>query len=70
MSCTTTTPSFTLFPSAPSAPHAFNLLTSSQSPRDNYYIYEEARLVLSPSNGLVEGSLRKTSFGFKKLFGL
>ena len=74
MSYATISPSISLFPTATTAPHAFNILASSQSHRETYHMYDDARLILGPSNG--RHGNRKTSFGsskntsLKKLFGL
>ncbi|KAI0635845.1 hypothetical protein C8Q77DRAFT_1051622 [Trametes polyzona] len=67
MSYRTYVPSTTY--SAPSAPHAFSLLATAQSPRDTYHMYEGARQVRRPSNGRTNVSKTKTS-GLKKIFGL
>ncbi|KAH9847932.1 hypothetical protein C2E23DRAFT_906801 [Lenzites betulinus] len=53
---------------APASPNAFALFASPQSPRDTYHTYEDARLVLRPSNGRVAAP-KKTS-ALKKLFGM
>ncbi|KAI1785642.1 hypothetical protein LXA43DRAFT_899396 [Ganoderma leucocontextum] len=69
MSYSTNSPAFTFFPTAPSAPNAFALFASTQSPRDTYHMYEDVRQVLCPSSD--RATQRKTSkSSLKKLFGL
>ncbi|KAI0823772.1 hypothetical protein BC628DRAFT_1323937 [Trametes gibbosa] len=55
--------------SAPAAPNAFGLFTPTQSPRDTYHLYEDARQVLRPSTARSTAQKTKTS-GLKKLFGM
>ncbi|KAH9926305.1 uncharacterized protein BXZ73DRAFT_102986 [Epithele typhae] len=61
----TTIPTYSF--AAPSAPNAFALFGSTQSLRDAYALYDEARVVLRPSNGQKKTS---TKSGLKKYFGL
>ena len=71
MPYSTLSPTYTLYTSAPSAPNAFALFASTQSPRDTYHMYEDARQVLRPSNGRTSVRKTKTSAsGLKKIFGL
>ena len=69
MSYSTTSPAYTFYSSAPSAPNAFALFASTQSPRDTYHMYEDARQVLRPSNGRT-GQRKTTKSSLKKIFGL
>ena len=69
MSYSTASPAYTFYLSAPSAPNAFALFASTQSPRDTYHMYEDARQVLRPSNGRIAPP-QTTKSGLKKLFGL
>ncbi len=69
MSFSTNSTSYGFFPSAPSAPNTFALFTSSQSPRDTYHMYEDARQALCPPSERTPQ--RKTSkSSLKKFFGL
>ncbi|KAI1785633.1 hypothetical protein LXA43DRAFT_1100036 [Ganoderma leucocontextum] len=69
MSYSTSSPAFAFFPTAPSAPNAFALFASTQSPRDTYHMYEDARQAFCPSSERT--TQRKTSkSSLKKLFGL
>ncbi|KAI0668305.1 hypothetical protein C8Q78DRAFT_1194574 [Trametes maxima] len=67
MSYTTFAPSYTL--SGPASPGALSLFSASQSPRESYHMYEDARQVLRPSNGRITVKKTKPS-GLKKIFGL
>ncbi|KAI0648509.1 hypothetical protein C8Q79DRAFT_905874 [Trametes meyenii] len=67
MSYTTFAPSYTL--SVPASPNAFSLFSTTQSPREAYHMYEDARQVLRPSNGRTMTKKTKPS-GLKKIFGL
>ena len=69
MSFSTNSTAYGFFPTVPSAPNAFALFASTQSPRDNYNMYEDARQTLFPSNE--RAAQRKTSkSSVKKFFGL
>ncbi|PIL33185.1 hypothetical protein GSI_04635 [Ganoderma sinense ZZ0214-1] len=69
MSFSTSTPAYAFFPTAPSAPNAFALFASTQSPRDTYHMYEDARQALCPSSERT--AQRKASkSSLKKFFGL
>ena len=69
MSFSISSPSYTLFSAAPSAPNAFSLFGSTQSPRDTYSMYEDARQAFCPSNErTVQRKPSKSCL--KKLFGL
>ncbi|PIL33206.1 hypothetical protein GSI_04656 [Ganoderma sinense ZZ0214-1] len=69
LSFSTSAPAYAFFPSALSAPNAFALFASTQSPRDTYHMYEDARQTLFPSSERT--AQRKTSkSSLKKLFGL
>ena len=60
---------YTFFPTAPASPNACALFGSTQSPRETYHTYEDARQVLRPSNART--AQRKTAkSGLKKIFGL
>ena len=60
---------YTFFSTSPASPNAFALFASTQSPRDTYYMYEDARQVLRPSNART--AQRKTAkSGLKKIHGL
>ena len=69
MPYSTLSPTYTLYTSAPSAPNAFALFASTQSPRDTYNMYEDGRQVLRPSNGQ-HTQRTTTKSGLKKFFGL
>ena len=66
---TTNTPVYTFSPTAPASPNAFALFGSTQSPRETYHTYEDARQVLRSSNGRVSHP-KATKSGLKKIFGL
>ncbi|KAM5542091.1 hypothetical protein V8D89_004401 [Ganoderma adspersum] len=69
MSFSATSSAYAFFPSAPSPPNAFVLFASTQSPRDTYHMYEDARLTLYPPSECT--AQRKPSKStLKKLFGL
>ena len=69
MSFSTSTSAYGFFPAAPSAPNAFALFASTQSPRDTYHMYEDARQALFPSSE--RAAQRKPSkSSLKKFFGL
>ena len=74
MSCTIApAATFSFFPAAPAAPHAFNYFAAAQSSRDAYATYEDFRQILRPSNA--GGRKRACSElskpkGLKKLFGM
>ena len=69
MSYSAHSPAYTFFSTSPASPNAFALFASTQSPRDTYYMYEDARQVLRPSNART--AQRKTAkSGLKKIFGL
>ena len=69
MSFSTNSTSYGFFPTAPSAPNAFALFASTQSPRATYHIYEDARQALYPSSE--RAAQRKPSkSSLKKFFGL
>ena len=70
MSYSSNAPIYT-FSSAPASPNAFALFASTQSPRDTYHMYEDARQVLRPSNGRTgQRKTTKSSPSLKKIFGL
>lgn len=65
--------SFALYPSAsPASPNAFALFGTTQSPRETYHMYEDARQVLrhSNANGRSESPRKAAKSGLKKIFGL
>ena len=69
MSFSTNSTAYGFFPTAPSAPNAFALFASTQSPRDTYHMYEDARQALCPSSE--RAAQRKPSkSSLKKFFGL
>ncbi|PIL33193.1 hypothetical protein GSI_04643 [Ganoderma sinense ZZ0214-1] len=69
MSFSTNSTAYGFFPTAPSAPNAFALFASTQSPRDTYHMYEDARQALCPWSERT--AQRKTSkSSLKKFFGL
>ena len=69
MSYSTSIPAYTFFTSSPASPNAFALFGSTQSPRDTYNLYEDARQVLGSSNGRT-AQRKTTKSGLKKYFGL
>ena len=69
MSYSTISPAYTFYSSAPSAPNAYALFASTQSPRDTYHMYEDARQVLRQSNGRT-AQRKTTKSGLMKIFGL
>ena len=69
MSYSANSPAYTLFSTSPASPNAFALFASTQSPRDTYHMYEDARQVLRPSNGQ-HAQRTTTKSGLKKFFGL
>ncbi|TBU41897.1 hypothetical protein BD309DRAFT_867378 [Dichomitus squalens] len=69
MSYSTMAPAYTFYSSVPSAPNAFALFGTTESPRDTYNMYDDARQVLRPSHGRV-AQAKTNKFGLKKLFGL
>ena len=71
MSFSTSTPAYGFFPAAPSAPNAFALFASTQSPRDTYHMYEDARQAFSTCPSNERAPQRKSSkASLKKFFGL
>ena len=71
MSFSTSTPAYGFFPIAPSAPNAFALFASTQSPRDMYHMYEDARQAFSACPSSERIPQRKSSkSSLKKFFGL
>ncbi|PIL33168.1 hypothetical protein GSI_04618 [Ganoderma sinense ZZ0214-1] len=70
MSFSTSTPAYGFFPTAPSAPNAFALFASTQSPRDTYNMYEDARLALCPSSSERTAQRKASKSSLKKFFGL
>ena len=69
MSFSTNSTAYGFFPTAPSAPNAFALFASTQSPRDTYHMYEDVRQALCPSSE--RAAQRKPSkSSLKKFFGL
>lgn len=54
------------------SPNAFALFGSTQSPRETYHMYEDARQVLRPSNanGRADSPRKASKSGLKKIFGL
>ncbi len=69
MSYSTNAPIYTFLSTSSASPNAFALFASTQSPRDTYHVYEDARQVLRPSNGrTVQAKASKS--GLKKIFGL
>ena len=71
MSYSAHSPAYTFFSTSPASPNAFALFASTQSPRDTYHMYEDARQVLRPSNGRTYVAKKKTSTSsLKKIFGL
>ena len=69
MSYSAHSPAYTFFSTSPASPNAFALFASTQSPRDTYHMYEDARQVLRPSNGRT-GQRKPTKSSLKKIFGL
>ena len=69
MSYSTASPAYTLFAASPASPNALALFGSTQSPRDTYNLYEDARQVLRPSNRRT-AQRKTTKGGLKKYFGL
>ena len=69
MSFSASSPSYTFFPATPSAPNAFSLFGSIQSPRDTYNMCEDARQAFYPSNERT-AQWKASKSGLKKLFGL
>ena len=57
------------FATSPASPNAFALFASTQSPRETYHMYEDARQVLRPANGHT-AQRKTTKSGLKKIFGL
>ena len=57
------------FATSPASPNAFALFASTQSPRETYHMYEDARQVLRPAHGHTAQS-KTTKSGLKKIFGL
>ena len=69
MSFPTNSTAYSFFPTAPSAPNAFALFASTQSPRDTYHMYEDARQAFCPpSKRAAQRKPSKTSL--KRFFGL
>ena len=69
MSFSTNSTAYGFFPTAPSAPNAFALFASTQSPRDTYHMYEGARQALYPSNECA-AQRKPSKSSLKKFFGL
>ena len=69
MSYSTASPSYTLFATSPASPNAFSLFGASQSPRETYHLYEDARQVFGPSNGRT-AQRKNPKGGLKKYLGL
>ncbi len=69
MSYSSNSTSYGFFSATPASPNAFALFASTQSPRETYNLYEDARQVLRPSSGRV-GQRKTTKSGLKKIFGL
>lgn len=75
MSYAASTSSYTLSPMSTSSPHAFNIFTTYQSPRESYILYEEFGQIFRPVIGRTGGRKRCNSSptmkgGFKKWFGM
>ena len=69
MSFSTNATAYGFFPAAPSAPNAFALFASTQSPRDTYHMYEDACQALCPSSERA-GQRKPSKSSLKKFFGL
>ena len=69
MSYSSNAPIYTFSSSSPASPNAFALFASTQSPRDTYHMYEDARQVLRPAHGHT-AQRKTTKSGLKKIFGL
>ena len=69
MSFSTNSTAYGFFPTAPSAPNPFALFASTQSPRDTYQMYEDARQALCPSCERV-AQRKPSKSSLKKFFGL
>ncbi|KAM5536389.1 hypothetical protein V8D89_009928 [Ganoderma adspersum] len=69
MSFSTNYTAYGFFPTAPSAPNAFALFASTQSPRDTYHMYEDARQTLCPSTERT-AQRKQSKSSLKKFFGL
>ena len=71
MSFSTNSSTYGLFPSAPSAPNAFEFFTSTASPRDTYHMYEDARQAFSVCPWSERAAQRNPSkSGLKRFLGL
>ena len=70
MSFSTSTPAYGFFSAAPSAPNAFALFASTQSPRDTYHMYEDARQAFYPSSDSRAAQRKPSKSSLKKFFGL
>ncbi|KAM5542032.1 hypothetical protein V8D89_004342 [Ganoderma adspersum] len=69
MSFSANSTTYGFFPTAPSAPNAFALFASTQSPHDTYHMYEDARQAFCPPSE--RAAQRKPSkSSLKKFFGL
>ncbi|KAA1466347.1 hypothetical protein DENSPDRAFT_831162 [Dentipellis sp. KUC8613] len=66
MGCPNSISPYSLFPTAPSAPHAFSLF--GQSPRETHQMYEELQSVVRQSGPY--GSQRKRASSVGSLRGL
>ena len=69
MSFSTNSTAYGFFPAAPSAPNAFALFASTQSPRDTYRMYDDARQALYPSSERI-AQRKPSKSSLKKFFGL
>ncbi|GBE79658.1 hypothetical protein SCP_0208580 [Sparassis crispa] len=65
-----TTPAFSLFPTATTLPNAFSMFGTSQSPRETYVMYDDLCHALRPSGGAAVPKRKCSSFsmGLKKIF--
>ena len=69
MSFSTNSTACGFFPTTPSAPNTFALFASTQSPRDTYHMYENARQALYPSSERI-AQRKPSKSSLKKFFGL
>ena len=69
MSYYANSPAYTLFSTSPASPNAFALFASTQSPRDTYHMYEDARQALCPSSERT-AQRKPSKSSLKKFFGL
>ncbi len=69
MSYSSNSSSCAFFATSHASPNAFALFASTQSPRDTYHMYDDARQAFRPTNGHT-AQRKATKSGLKKLFGL